>query len=140
MVQPLGAAHVHPGGFGILRRDNATWSFFLEWERRAVRPTTMADRLAPYLRYYSTRRATDDHGFRPDVLVVFDDELAANHFLRVAQEELERHRFDVPLFVSGRAVLRRIGPLELSWHGSHCIGMGYLSSMQKITKGEGTCI
>ena len=131
---------IHPDGFGVLRRGNLTWGFFLEWERRAVRPTTMADRLAPYLRYYSTRRPTDDHGFRPDVLVVFDDDLAASHFLRVAQEELERHRVDVPLFVSERAVLRRIGPLGLSWHGFHGISMGYLSPLQKITKGEGTCM
>ena len=138
---------IHPDAFGVLRRGSATWIFFLEWERRAVRPTTMADRLAPYVRYYSTHRPTDDHGFRPDVLVVFDDDLAAfdddlaaSHFLRVAQEELERHRVDVPLFVSERAVLRRIGPLGLSWHGSHGIGMGYLSPMQKITKGEGTCM
>ena len=131
---------IHPDAFGVLRRGGATWGFFLEWERRAVRPTTMADRLAPYLRYYSTRRPTDDHGFRPDVLVVFDDDLAASHFLRVAQEELERHRVDVPLFVSERAVLRRIGPLGLSWHGFHGISMGYLSPMQKITKGEGTCM
>ena len=43
---------IHPDAFGVLRKGNITWSFFLEWERRAVRPTTMADRLAPYLRYY----------------------------------------------------------------------------------------
>ena len=59
---------IHPDGFGVLRRGNVTWDFFLEWERRAVRPTTMADRLAPYLRCYSTHRPTDDHGVRPAVL------------------------------------------------------------------------
>ena len=41
---------IHPDAFGVLRRGGATLSFFLEWERRAVRPTTMTDRLAPYLR------------------------------------------------------------------------------------------
>ena len=51
-----------------LRRPAAgralVWPFFLEWERRAVRPVTMTERLAPYLRYYSSPRPTDDHGAR----------------------------------------------------------------------------
>ena len=38
---------VHPDAFGILRRGPVTWPFFLEWERRAVRPATMSQRLAP---------------------------------------------------------------------------------------------
>ena len=41
-------------------QGGATWPFFLEWERRAVRPSTMSARLAPYLRYYSSHRPTDD--------------------------------------------------------------------------------
>ena len=69
-----GLRSVHPDAFGILRRGRTTWPFFLEWERRAVRPATMAERLAPYLRYYSSRRPLDDHGAQPAVLVVFDDE------------------------------------------------------------------
>ena len=64
-------------------RGPVTWAFFLEWERRAVRPATMAQRLAPYLRYYSSHRPTDDHGIRPAVLVVFDGDIAATHFLRL---------------------------------------------------------
>ena len=53
---------VNPDAFGVLRRGPAAWAFFLEWERRAVRPATMTQRLAPYLRYYSSHRPTDDHG------------------------------------------------------------------------------
>ena len=75
---------VHPDAYGAIRRANETWPFFLEWERRAVRPVTMAARIAPYLRYYSTHRPTDDHGAQPAVLVVFDDDLTQTHFLRVA--------------------------------------------------------
>ena len=37
---------VNPDAFGVLRRGPATWPFFLEWERRAVRPSTMATRIA----------------------------------------------------------------------------------------------
>ena len=110
---------VQPDAFGVLRRGNVTWPFFLEWERRAVRPTTMAARLAPYLRYYSTHRPTDDHGVQPIVLVVFDDGLAASHFLRVAGDEMESARVKVPLWVSHRPALERLGPLGRAWqtHG-----------------------
>ncbi len=106
---------VHPDAFGLLRREGKRWAFFLEWERRAVRPSTMAARLAPYLRYYASQRPTDDHGLRPDVLVVFEDELAADHFLRVARSEMKRARVDLPLRVSNRALLGREGPLGPAW-------------------------
>ena len=106
---------VRPDAFGVLRRGEQTVPFFLEWERRAVRPVTMAARLAPYLRYYSSRRPVNDHGALPVVLVVFDDDLAASHFLRVAREEMERARVDVPLWVSHKGVLERLGPLGRVW-------------------------
>ena len=106
---------VLPDAFGILRRGEETVPFFLEWERRAVRPTTMAARLAPYLRYYSRRRPLDDHDVLPIVLVVFDDELAATHFLRVAKKEMERDGVEVPLWVSHEAVLGQVGPLGGAW-------------------------
>ena len=108
-----------------------TWPFFLEWERRAVRPVTMAARLAPYLRYYSSRRPTDDHGARPAVLVVFDDDLAATHFLRVAREEMDRTWVRVPLWVSHRAALDALDPLGRAWRSpgdwepAHLLGAQY---------------
>ena len=106
---------VHPDAFGVLRRGEAVWPFFLEWERRAVRPVTMAARLAPYLRYYASARPTDDHGVCPLVLVVFEDELAATHFLRVARGEGNRAGVEVPLWVSHEPVLRSEGPLGRAW-------------------------
>ena len=107
---------VQPDAFGVLRRGDDVWPFFLEWERRAVRPVTMAARLAPYLRYYASRRPTDDHGAQPALLVVFDDELAANHFLRVAREEMGRTKVDAPLWVSHRRLLAgEEGPLGQAW-------------------------
>ena len=106
---------VHPDAFGVLRRGSTMWPFFLEWERRAVRPSTMAARLAPYLRYYSSHRPIDDHGARPAVLIVFHDELAATHFLRVAREETDRSGVEVPLLVSHKDLLERVGPLGRAW-------------------------
>ena len=106
---------IHPDAFCVLRRGERTWPFFLEWERRAVRPATMAARIAPYLRYYSSHRPTDDHGVQPSVLVVFEDEIAETHFLRVAREEMARTGVTVPLFVSHRSLLERVGPLGRAW-------------------------
>ena len=106
---------VRPDAFGVLRREGNEQPFFLEWERRAVRPVTMAARIAPYLRYYASNRPLDDHGVVPLVLVVFDDDLAASHFLRVAADEMKRAGVRVPLRVSHRAALERSGPLGAAW-------------------------
>ena len=106
---------VHPDAFGVLRRGDDAWPFFLEWERRAVRPATMAARVAPYLRYYSSPRPTDDHGAQPLVLVVFDDDIALTHFLQVAAREMERARVRVPLLASHRALVESAGPLGRAW-------------------------
>ena len=80
-----------------------------------MRPATMASRLAPYLRYYSSHRPTDDHGVQPVVLVVFEDEVAQAHFLRVAKAEMARTGVSLPLFVSHRELLEREGPLGRAW-------------------------
>ena len=106
---------VNPDAFGVLKNGDVTWAFFLEWERRAVRPSTMSQRLAPYLRYYSSHRPTDDHGTRPSVLVVFDDDIAATHFLRVAREEMRAEGANVPLWVSHSGAIEALGPLGRAW-------------------------
>ena len=106
---------IQPDAYGVLRRGDNTWPFFLEWERRAVRPATMAARIAPYLRYYSSHRPTDDHGVQPSVLVVFEDEIAQTHFLRVARDDMALTGVNVPLFVSHRSLLERVGPLGRAW-------------------------
>ena len=106
---------VRPDAFGVLKREGKAQPFFLEWERRAVRPVTMAARIAPYLRYYAANRPLDDHGVVPMVLVVFDDDLAAGHFLRVAADDMRRARVKVPLWVSHRNALERSGPLGPAW-------------------------
>ena len=108
---------VHPDAFGIVRRGEDTWPFFLEWERRAVRPATMAARVAPYLRYYASPNPTDDHGHQPLVLVVFDDDIALTHFLAVAAREMERARVRVPLLASHRELVGSVGPLGRAWIG-----------------------
>ncbi len=109
---------IHPDGFGVAQAGERTYPFFLEWERRAVNPSTMSARLAPYLRYYSSKQPLDDHGVVPLVLVVFDDSLAPAHFLRVARNEMERTGVNVPLWVSDRETLERVGPLGQAWRNT----------------------
>ena len=106
---------INPDAFGILKKGDETEPFFLEWERRAIRPVTMTDRIAPYLRYYSTQRPTDDNGARPSVFVVFEDEIPQIHFLRVAREAMDMAGVKVPLLVSHRGILERVGPLGPAW-------------------------
>ena len=49
------------------------------------------------------------------MLVVFEDELAANHFPGVARREIARAGVDLPLLVSHRALIEREGPLGNAW-------------------------
>ena len=75
----------------------------------------MAARLAPYLRYYSSNRPLDDHGERPLVLIAFEDPLAEADFLGVARREMERLKVRLPLWVSYRGALEKVGPLGKAW-------------------------
>ena len=102
----------------MLSRDGREQPFFLEWERRTIRPSTMAAKLAPYLRYYSSRRPLEDHGAIPLILVAFEDELAPDHFLSVARDETNGAGCELPLFVSARGLLRRYGPLGPAWRSA----------------------
>ena len=88
---------INPDAFVMMKRGREVKAFFLEWERRAVRPSTMRERLAPYLRYYSTDRPRDDHGFTPEVLIVVEDEVTAANFRKVAREEMAGARVTIPI-------------------------------------------
>jgi len=106
---------IQPDAYALLETASGEQAYFLEWERRAVRPATMAARLAPYLRYYGSGRPLEDHGLLPRVLVVFEDELAPDHFLRIAADAVARAEVPLPLLVSDRRRLRKHGPLGRAW-------------------------
>ena len=91
---------IHPDAFGVLRKGSLVRPFFLELERRAVRPATIEARLAPYLRYYATRRPTDDHGRQPSIVVVFQDPIAAMHFWSTARGPSNGQRAQLPVNVA----------------------------------------
>jgi len=108
---------IQPDAFGLLRGPDRYIPFFLEWERRAIRPKTMAARLAPYLRYFEGRRPLDGHGAAPRLLVVFEQDLLASRFMAVARSEMDRAEAQIPLFVSDRERIESAGPLGAIWLG-----------------------
>ena len=108
---------IQPDAFGLLRGPDRYLPFFLEWERRAIRPKTMAARLAPYLRYFEGHRPLDDHGAMPRLLVVLEQDLLASRFMTVARDEMERADVQIPLFVSARERIESAGPLGSIWLG-----------------------
>ena len=109
---------IQPDAFGLLRGPDRYLPLFLEWERRAIRPRTMAARLAPYLRYFEGRRPLDDHGAVPRLLVVFEQDLLASRFIAVARQEMDRVGVDIPLFVSDKERIEDAGPLGAIWLGA----------------------
>ena len=109
---------VQPDAFGLLFSGQRRTPFFLEWERRAIRPKTMAARLAPYLRYYSSKRPLEDHGAVPVLLVVLEQEVIATRFMMVARDEMDRAGVRLPLFVSDSQRVDEAGPLDAVWLGA----------------------
>ena len=47
--------------------------------------------------------------------MVFDDDIAATHFLTLAEKEMERAGVKVPLWVSHREATLALGPLGRAW-------------------------
>ncbi|MYE05836.1 MAG: hypothetical protein F4Y04_01195, partial [Chloroflexi bacterium] len=109
---------LQPDAFGVLRCDGRDQPFFLEWERRAIRPSTMAQRLAPYMRYYAAKRPLEDHGAVPSILIAFEDGLAADHLLRVTRERQQMLAIRVPIRVSNSDALSEHGPLGTAWRSA----------------------
>ena len=71
--------------------------------------------MAPGVEVHAPLAAFRRAGRRDASLVVFDDELAASHFLRVARKEMERAGVEVPLWVSHGRLLTQDGALEKAW-------------------------
>ncbi|MXZ88373.1 MAG: hypothetical protein F4Z07_05920 [Dehalococcoidia bacterium] len=102
---------IHPdASFQLGHKDEWTW-YLLEYERRAVTPRRLPERLASYARYFRSGRAGLDHGGRPPmVLFVFETEHAEEVFLRAASRLP-----DVPLASATTESIGFDGPLGAAW-------------------------
>ena len=69
----------------------------------------MAARIAPYLRYCSSKQPLDNHGTQPLALMALDDPLVEARSLGAARSEMARARVDVPPWVSYRKALDKHG-------------------------------
>ena len=102
---------IHPdASFQLGYKDEWEW-YLLEYERRAVTPKRLPERLASYARYFGSGRARLDHGGRPPmVLFVFETEHAEEVFLRAASRLP-----DVPFASATTESIGFDGPLGEAW-------------------------
>ena len=87
--------------------------FVLEFERRADKPSSMAERLTPYKQYYDDMFSYEDLGKVLTTLFLFDDKIKASDFSSYcfsgrAATRTERGR-TVPLYVSSSEVIEDRG-------------------------------
>ena len=107
---------ISPDAYGIYRAGDATHHFFLEWERRAAHPALLEGKLAPYLRYYASRRVLEDHSAYPTLLVVLRDETIESHFLGIAAKEVAgAGRTTLRVLASNAEFIGSLGPLHAVW-------------------------
>ena len=104
-----------PDAAGEVRLGCERLPFILEWERRAKHPSKVADRLGPYLRYFSGGSPADDYGSVPVILVAFDDVGAETQFLLHAGDALRASRVHVPFLTTHAGALSEAGVLGRSW-------------------------
>lgn len=102
---------IHPdASFQLGYQDEWIW-YLLEYERRAVTPKRLPERLASYARYFGSGRARLDHEGRPPVvLFVFETEHAEQVFLRAASRLPA-----VPLASATTESIGFGGPLGKAW-------------------------
>ena len=102
---------IHPdASFQLGYQDEWIW-YLLEYERRAVTPKRLPERLASYARYFGSGRARLDHEGRPPVvLFVFETEHAEQVFLRAASRLPA-----VPLASATTESIGFGGPLGEAW-------------------------
>ncbi|MXY45108.1 MAG: hypothetical protein F4Y50_13820 [Dehalococcoidia bacterium] len=102
---------IHPdASFQLGHQDEWGW-YLLEYERRAVTPKRLPERLESYARYFGSGRARLDHeGRSPMVLFVFETEHAEDAFQRAAAR-----LSGVPLASATTESLGTEGPLGPVW-------------------------
>ena len=100
-------------------------SFLLEYEMRAIKPGTMAEKLLKYRRYFGAAdTGADFDGRRPAVLLVFADEATASRFGALAARTLRK---PLPLLVSDTQTITETGPLGRAWRSPWQLQRGYVS-------------
>lgn len=118
---------IRPDATIIARTCGERHVLLMEFERRAVFPKAMQERLEPYLRYFKTGRWPMDFGVVPKVMVVLENRRIESRFLENQEVASVSH---FPVFTSNEKDLARLGPLGRAWCrlGSHDGGRVEFSS------------
>ena len=106
---------IQPDAYALLETPAGERALFLEWDgaRQAGDNGGPTGALpAPTTPPVGRSRTT---GLLPRVLIVFEDDLAADHFLRIAAEAIARAEVPLPLLVSDRRRIDEHGPLGRAW-------------------------
>ena len=96
----------------ILTAGERYHALLVEVERRASRPSTMAARMEPYLRYYAGKTPEEDFAVLPKVLFVLPD---AGHEARFALSQDAAALAQIPLYITNMDILHEKGPYGEIW-------------------------
>ena len=123
---------VRPDASGVVKLSSGlTRPFMLEFERRAVVPEKMRERLEPYQRYYDTLRRADAWSVSVGTLVVYDDRANASRFIKHCRENPYLPRsmggLPMPVFVSSIEEIRKVGAAGACWMHANRLVRGALT-------------
>ena len=123
---------VRPDASGVVKLSSGlTRPFMLEFERRAVVPEKMRERLEPYQRYYDTLRRADAWSVSVGTLVVYDDRANASKFVKHCRENPYLARsmggLPMPVFASSIEEMRTVGAAGACWMHANRLVRGALT-------------
>ena len=125
-----------PDGAFVAKTRDSVIPFALEFERRAVTPKLMNQRLRPYKQYYDAVYRFEDHGAILVTLIVFESVVHASDFASHCSSgrvdaRTSRGR-NMPLYVSSIEAIREKGLWEEIWFavGGEFAG-GYVDLMRR---------
>lgn len=99
--------------------------FLLEYEMRAIKPRTMAEKLRRYRRYFGAADTRADFdGRRATALFVFADEATASRFCALVVSTM---RHPLPLLVSDVQTISESDPLGRAWRFPWRLQRGHVS-------------
>ena len=116
---------IRPDATIELEHRGSRLSYLLEYERRAIKPGTMAEKLMKYRRYFQAADArVDFDGRQATALFVFADEATASRFCALAAGSLRR---PLSLLVSSMETVAETGPLRRVWRSPWQLERGRVS-------------
>ena len=111
-------AHFHPDGYGVYRRRERAWPFYLECDRGTERAARYLGKFASYARWREERRCAREHLVFPTVLVVTVTDAAEELIAASALRAGAGYGAPLPLLITTAARVNAAaeGLLGAVWH------------------------